>query len=98
MTREVKAGVESSEFRQVRLAQRVGLGVLALGVLLVLAGCWFALWPIVVGGGVLAYVGGEVLEKTVAAYANARAAVKASAAAPPTTVVSPSVRVGAGKL
>jgi hypothetical protein len=98
MNRDIKPGVESSEFREVRRAKYVALAVLGIGVALTLVGGYLGLWFVVFGGVGLAYVGGEVLEKTVAAYAHSRGAVKASATAPPTTVVSPSVKVGAGRL
>lgn len=101
--RAYKAGSESSEFKQVKLAQRVALAALGLGAAISCAGAllvfWsISAWPVVVAGSVLSYVGGELLEKTVAAYAQSRGAVKASANAPPTTVVSPSVRLGPQRL
>ena len=98
MERKYAAGAESSEFKQVKLAQRVGLAVLALGILLALGGVYLGAWFVVLGGVGLAYVGGELVEKTVAAYAQSRGKVKAAAAAPEQKVISPSVRVGAGRL
>jgi hypothetical protein len=96
--RQFKAGKESSEFQMTQLAHLLGVGVLAIGVLITIYGAVYVLWPVVLGGVGLAYVGGEILEKTVSAYSRSRGAVKASAMAPPTTVVSPSVKVGAGRL
>lgn len=98
MNRNVEAGTESSEFQAMHHARLIGGGVLLTGVLMTIAGATLILWPVVLGGIGLSYVGGEIIEKTVSAYTNSRAAVKASALAPPTTVVSPSVKVGAGRL
>lgn len=97
MERTIKAGSESSEFAQVRRAQFVAFVLLAIGVVAAVVGAILDRWVPVLAGVGLAYVGGEVLEKTVAAYAHGRAAVKAAQASPPTTVVNPDVTIQAAK-
>lgn len=97
MERTPKAGRLSSEFAKAKRAEAVGFVFLVVGMALALLSALQANGTGMVGVG-LAAVGAYLVGHTSAAYSTARAQVKASASLPPTTVVSPSVRVGSGRL
>jgi hypothetical protein len=92
LVRPFKAGAETTENAYTRNAQLVGLITLGIGVLMTIFGAILVLWPVVVGGVGLAYVGGEIIEKTAAAYSAARGQVKAAAVTPPLKIAGSGTR------